>query len=238
MKFHVYIYLDTRKPGRYPYQKYDFLYAPFYVGKGQGKRWKQHLFEAFTWDKSIGPNTLKINVIRKIKKETGQNPQIFKIENLTEKQALELEKKLVAHFGRRDLGTGILTNMTDGGDGGNPMKGRKQSAKTKKLISDSKIGKPLTPEHKVALSLAALSEKRNTKLRKHYENMSEDEHNHRSIAMKNRVAKLKADPEKFALFSQRQSKAQKNSSASKATPQRQKLYQSEEEKRKVINERR
>jgi len=34
--FYVYIYLDPRKPGRYVYGDYCFLYEPFYVWKNIG----------------------------------------------------------------------------------------------------------------------------------------------------------------------------------------------------------
>ena len=37
--------------------------------------------------------------------------------DLTWDEACEIEIELIAHYGRRDLGTGCLVNMTDGGDG-------------------------------------------------------------------------------------------------------------------------
>jgi hypothetical protein len=41
--FYVYVYCDPRKPGDYIYEKYKFLYEPFYVGKGRKRRWLEHL---------------------------------------------------------------------------------------------------------------------------------------------------------------------------------------------------
>lgn len=41
-KFYVYVYLDPRKPGKYKYGEYEFDYEPFYVGKGTGRRIRNH----------------------------------------------------------------------------------------------------------------------------------------------------------------------------------------------------
>jgi hypothetical protein len=41
---------------------------------------------------------------------------IFK-ENLSEEEAFKLERELIEYWGRRDIKTGILCNLTDGGEG-------------------------------------------------------------------------------------------------------------------------
>lgn len=38
-------------------------------------------------------------------------------DNVTRKEAIEIECYLISYYGRRDLNTGILVNMTGGGDG-------------------------------------------------------------------------------------------------------------------------
>lgn len=100
MIYYVYILLDPRKNNE-----------PFYVGKGKDKRAESHI------DRDDKHNPLKTNVINKIK-ESGLIPVIeYHKENLCENIAFLEEIRLIKLYGRRDLGTGILTNLTDGGEG-------------------------------------------------------------------------------------------------------------------------
>ena len=46
-------------------------------------------------------------------------------DNISWEEACEKEKELIKKYGRRDLKTGSLVNMTDGGSGGATMTGRK-----------------------------------------------------------------------------------------------------------------
>ena len=84
-------------------QYYTYAYlredrTPYYIGKGQGNR-------AYRKRKSeIKPPKDKSRII-KLK------------QNLTEEEAFKHEIYMIAVFGRKDLGTGILHNRTDGGDG-------------------------------------------------------------------------------------------------------------------------
>jgi hypothetical protein len=93
----------------------------FYVGKGKEKR---------AWETERNPHW------KHIAKKHGHTVTI-EIDNLDAEQALELEKQLIALYGRLDCGLGKLVNMTDGGDGGNGGK-----------------GKPITPEHKAKIGAA------------------------------------------------------------------------------------
>ena len=132
LHFYVYVYLDPRKPGKFKYGEYEFDYEPFYVGKGEGDRYKTHLTESSLKSKD---NPFKNNVIKKIIKETGNIPKIIKYRiNITELEAFELETKMIKVIGRRNIRTGPLTNLTDGGEG---CSGRIITDETKEKLSIS-----------------------------------------------------------------------------------------------------
>jgi hypothetical protein len=79
--------------------------TPYYIGKGQ----KNRIYRTNR---------------RKIKPPKDKSRIIFLKQNLTEEEAFRHEKYMIAVFGRKDLGTGILHNRTDGGEG---MSGYKHS---------------------------------------------------------------------------------------------------------------
>lgn len=89
---------------------------PFYIGMGKGNRRFDHLKEAKKYPNPKSGEH-KLNTIRKLLQE-GIEPFIKIIQNnLSREQASDLEIKLISYYGRQDLGTGILTNQTSGGDG-------------------------------------------------------------------------------------------------------------------------
>lgn len=81
--------------------------TPFYIGKGRGRR-------AFVGKRQ---NPLFMRIVDKLR-TNGKDPKVVKLhQNLTEHRAFELERAEIAKYGRRDNGTGILANLTDGGEG-------------------------------------------------------------------------------------------------------------------------
>ncbi len=114
-KFYTYIYLDPRKSGTFVYGDYQFDHEPFYVGKGHGNQSHTHLKEAQHSDcKTLHHKTQKIQKLLKLEKK----PIIIKVEkNLSEQKAFDLEIWLIWAIGRLDLKNGLLTNLTDGGEG-------------------------------------------------------------------------------------------------------------------------
>ena len=72
--------------------------TPYYIGKGKERR-------------IFSKKDRVVNVPK------DKSRIIFLKQNLTEEEAFKNEIYMIAVFGRKDLGTGILHNRTDGGEG-------------------------------------------------------------------------------------------------------------------------
>ena len=87
--------------------------SPYYVGKGSGNRvYEKHNSVTVPRDRS------RI---------------IFLHQHLSEHEAFAIEISLISQYGRKDLGTGILRNMTNGGEGSS---GRRMSDAHKQIMSE------------------------------------------------------------------------------------------------------
>lgn len=151
-------------------QFYTYLWlredgTPYYVGKGL-------LTRAYLRRTGHVPPTDPANVITQ--------------EWDTEEEALSAEVFLIAYYGRKDSGNGILTNLTDGGDGftgarhsestrlgmrrrmlGNRFAlGNVLSADVRRRMGDSRRGKKRPPEVTEKTRLANLGSKRSDETRR------------------------------------------------------------------------
>lgn len=126
---------------------------PVYVGKGCRKRDFQHQSNA-----SLGHKGRLYNWMRKYQKLNNAWPIPFRIaEGMEECKALELEIGLISFFGRADLKTGCLFNLTDGGDG---VSGYSFSPHLVKQISEKNTGRKLSPVSIAKRTASVLGSKR------------------------------------------------------------------------------
>lgn len=115
--YYVYVYCDPRKPGKFEYDNLNFTfnYQPFYIGIGTGYRYRRHVtkFE-INWNY----NSIKNGKIKHIIND-GFDPLkyvVFLKENILRIEAQKLEIDIIKMMGRICDKTGILTNLTLGGE--------------------------------------------------------------------------------------------------------------------------
>ena len=95
----------TDMPENYVYVWLRESGEPFYVGVGRKNRYKS----------LVRRNQHTLNVVKKSGGIKALRKLIYPVDSW--ESGCKFEQKLIAQFGRSDLGTGILTNMTDGGEG-------------------------------------------------------------------------------------------------------------------------
>jgi len=137
-----------------PQNRYVYVYklpdgAPYYVGKGTGPRMRDHIRNAKKMHQLA--KTFVVKVTRGLLAK-GQEPIIEKlITNIDDEFALLVEQEFISKYGRRDIGTGILTNCTDGGDAilnMSPETRAKIVANLKVVGGDYHFPKGMTPHNK------------------------------------------------------------------------------------------
>jgi group I intron endonuclease len=137
-RFYVYAYLRSKD------SEHGKKLTPYYIGKGKGKR-------AFSTSRRVAPRPGDTNFV------------VFVQEGLTEEEAFALEKYCIKLYGRLDTGTGILRNLTDGGEGAS---GSVASEDTRRKLSKAllgnrrRFGKPHTQEAKDKVSRSLLGNRR------------------------------------------------------------------------------
>jgi len=129
--YYVYAYLrnkdsETAKAG-----------TPYYIGKGVNNRaWEQHR------RKGKGVHTPK-----------DKSLIVILSENLTDRESKDLEIELIAKHGRKDLGTGILENRTNGGEGTSGWIVTEETrAKKAKSMLGKNVGKTRDAEFRAKIS--------------------------------------------------------------------------------------
>ena len=139
--------------------------SPYYIGKGKGNRAYRRR------DKGIKPPKDKSRIL------------ILK-QNLTEEESFRHEVYMIAVFGRKDLGTGILHNRTNGGEGSSgairsdewkrKQRERTLSEEHKEKISQSNKGKTRSEETRMKLTGLVRSDETRKKMSEAKKNMSDE----------------------------------------------------------------
>jgi hypothetical protein len=136
-------YTSSSADNQYIYYVYAYLRedgSPYYIGKGKNSR-------AF-------------DVAHRVSIPKKRDKIIFLETNLSNIGALALERRYISWYGRKDNNTGILRNLTDGGDGSCSVI---HSEETKQKIAKAKTGKtrpPFSETHKEKISVANKGKKR------------------------------------------------------------------------------
>lgn len=107
--------------------------SPYYIGKGKGLRLydKRHTV-------NLPSNKDNIRIIA---------------DNLTEQESFDLEKSEILKYGRKDNNTGILRNLTNGGEG---PSGVVRTESQRKIIGDFHRGKTLSESTKQKVGQASI----------------------------------------------------------------------------------
>lgn len=103
--------------------------TPYYIGRGKGRR-------AFAKNHTVPPPT--------------RDRVLFLKTGLTFAESVDHERYMIAVLGRKDLGTGILRNLTDGGEG---TSGRVVSEDTKQKTAKKLLGRTHQNGHKISRAL-------------------------------------------------------------------------------------
>jgi hypothetical protein len=124
----------------------------YYVGKGNSRRsrYNDHVNEAYRLiDGRKVQNNIRAGKTRKLI-EQGLAPLFVKVfETLNENTAFEKEIELILHYGRININTGTLSNLTEGGEG---VSGWEHTDEAKAKISKAHTGRKMSEKQKQQLS--------------------------------------------------------------------------------------
>lgn len=111
----------------------------FYIGMGSGKRAYKKDTRSTFWKRTYNKYGLIVNIL---------------FSGLTKKEAYQIEEYLIRYYGRRNLNTGSLVNLTNGGEGDF---GYKPTIETLRLRSKILKGKKQSIESNIKRSITLIN---------------------------------------------------------------------------------
>ena len=111
--YYVYALLDPRTPESFPCPgtRKVLTHTPRYIGKGRGSR-------VVASAKEMQHDNMKGRWLRRLSREDLEPIVVMLKTSMQETASFDLERRLIAHIGRHELGTGPLLNRSQGGEGG------------------------------------------------------------------------------------------------------------------------
>ena|ERR1035437_6020487 len=125
----------------------------FYVGIGTDRRVAKRVREH---------NLLHCRILEKLKRNGARHETRIIAKVCSWSEACELERKLIAKYGRRDLGRGPLVNLTDGGEG---ALGIIRLAGARAKISAANLGRKHSPEARAKMAISSFKRWSNPEMR-------------------------------------------------------------------------
>jgi len=128
----------------------------FYVGMGNNSRPYTKTKRSSYWKNIVDKHGYYVEVLA---------------ENLSFEDAIELEVFLISLYGRKDNKTGVLCNLTDGGEGTKNVTEsvRKKISERRKGVRNVPLDYVITKEHREKISLAKKGKESTFKGKKHSE---------------------------------------------------------------------
>ena len=133
--------------------------VPCYVGKGDSRRKRMDVHEYFA-QRGVHRNKHLQNII---KQAGGSVPKVIVRENLTKEDAYTIESALIVAIGRRDLETGPLVNLTNGGPGVASLVMPRYAVVR---VAAYHRGRPKTDDHKRKIAESNRGQKRSVETRR------------------------------------------------------------------------
>ncbi len=122
--------------------------VPFYIGVGTKVRAYNTTKRSVLWKRYVAKYGLDVKILT---------------DNLSKDEAMSMEKQLIKEHGRLNNNTGVLVNLTDGGEG---TYGVVRSVETRRKLSEAQKNKHHTEETKQKLREINLGKKRTDETKK------------------------------------------------------------------------